>query len=124
MKTLSSWLLFVKSSLFKTGGKNALKGFVQYVSFPRSMGEFIIYFLFCSFIFCNTFPISWVLLGKAVTFLRCILPILGQMVNSVRLGKPCCLFFIPALHLHELLFTVVESIPADGYLSSKVFLKY
>lgn len=124
VRTLSSWFLYVKSRLCKTG-KNALKVLLQYISLPRSMEDFIIYFLFCFFIFHNTFPGPWALSEGVVTFLRCILPILGQMVNNVRLGKPCWLFLIPVLHLYEPLFCVVERrAPSEKYLTCKAFKQF
>jgi len=86
------------------------------------MEDFVIYFLFSSFIFCNTFPGPWALSERVVMLLKCILPILGQMVNSIRLGKPCCLFLIPVLHFYEPLLCMVERrAPAKKHLICKIF---
>lgn len=54
VRTLSSWFLYIKSRLYKTE-KNASEVLLEYFSLLKNVEDFIIYFLFCSFIFHNIF---------------------------------------------------------------------
>lgn len=121
-RTLSSCFLYVKSRLCKTG-KNTLKVLLQCISLPGRMEDFILFVL--PLYLSQYVPWSLGCVRGSCDVLEMHPAHLGQMVNSLSLGEPCCLFLIPVLHLYEPLFCVAERrAPAEKYLTCKAFKRF